>query len=131
MSEQRLQIPPFRGHPLCTEQWRGMSMEDLLSTSFSQPLGPLNTREVLSLWPPVPPYSSPTRLYLLLLLSHLVGSDSLRPHDCITPGFLVLHHLLEFAQVHVHCVGDAIQPSHLLPPPSPPALNLSQHQSLF
>ena len=74
-----------------------------------------------------------------LLLSHpatppaveaLVGSDSSRPHDCITPGFLVLHHLLESAQVHVLCVGDAIQPSHLLPPP-PPAINLSQHQSLF
>ena len=37
----------------------------------------------------------------------------------------------EFAQVHVHWLGDAIQPSHLLLPPSPPALNLSQHQGLF
>ena len=52
------------------------------------------------------------------------------PMDCSTPGFPVLHHLLEFDQTHVHWVSDAIQPSHLLSPPSP-ALNLSQHQGLF
>ena len=46
-------------------------------------------------------------------------------------GFPVLHHLLEFAQTHVHCVGDAIQPFHPLLSPSPPALSLSQHQGLF
>ena len=51
--------------------------------------------------------------------------------DCSTPGFPVLHHLLEFAQTHVHWVGDAIQPSHHLLSPSPPALNLSKHQGLF
>ena len=51
------------------------------------------------------------------------------PMDCSTPGFPVLHHLPEFAQIHIHCVGDALQPSHPLPSPSPPALNLSQHQS--
>ena len=39
--------------------------------------------------------------------------------------------LLEFAQTHAHRVGDAIQPSHPLPSPSPPPLNLSQHQGLF
>ena len=53
------------------------------------------------------------------------------PMDCSTPGFPVLHHRLEFAQTHVHWVGDAIQPSHPLSPPSPPALNPSQHQGLF
>ena len=47
------------------------------------------------------------------------------------PGFPVLHHLLKFAQTHVHRVSDAIQPSHPLSPPSPPALNLPQHQDLF
>ena len=47
------------------------------------------------------------------------------------PGFPVLHYLLELAQTHVHRIGDAIQPSHPLSPPSPPALNLSQHQGLF
>ena len=49
------------------------------------------------------------------------------PTDCSTPGFPVLHCLLEFAQTHVHWVGEAIQPSHPLLPPSP-ALGLSQHQ---
>ena len=53
------------------------------------------------------------------------------PMDCSTPGFPVLHYLPEFAQTHVHWVGDAIQPSHPLLSPSPPALNLSQHQGLF
>ena len=51
--------------------------------------------------------------------------------DCSTPGFPVLHYLLEFAQTHVHWVGDASQPSHPLSPSSPLAVNLSQHQGLF
>ena len=50
------------------------------------------------------------------------------PMDCSTPGFPVLHHLLELAQTQVHWVGDAIQPSCPLLSPSPPAFNLSQHQ---
>ena len=50
--------------------------------------------------------------------------------DCSVPGFPVLCHLPEFAQIHVHWVGDAIQPSRPLSSPSP-ALNLSQHQGLF
>ena len=48
--------------------------------------------------------------------------------DCSTSGFPVLHQLPELAQTHVHCVGDAIQPSHPLLPPSPPPFNLSKHQ---
>jgi len=51
--------------------------------------------------------------------------------DYSTPALLVLHHLLDFAQVHVHCISDAVQPSHLLTPSSPSALNFSQHQGLF
>ena len=51
--------------------------------------------------------------------------------DCSTPDFPVHHQLLEFTQSHVHWVSDAIQPSHPLSSPSPPALNLSQHQGLF
>ena len=47
--------------------------------------------------------------------------------NCSTPGLPVHHQLLEFTQTHVHQVGDAIQPSHPLSSPSPPALNLSQH----
>ena len=53
------------------------------------------------------------------------------PKDCHTPGSSVLHYLLEFAQIHVHWVDDAIQPSHPLSHTSPPALSLSQHQGLF
>ena len=48
-----------------------------------------------------------------------------------TPGLPVHHQIPEFTQTHVHRVGDAIQPSHSLSSPSPPAPNPSQHQSLF
>ena len=50
---------------------------------------------------------------------------------CSMPGFAILYYLLDFAWTHVHWVRDAIHPSHPLSPPSPPALNLSQHQGLF
>ena len=53
------------------------------------------------------------------------------PMDCSAPGLPVPHHFPEFAQVHVHFIGDAIQPSHSLTPSSPSAINLSQHQGLI
>ena len=53
------------------------------------------------------------------------------PMNRSTPGLLVHHQLPEFTQTHVHRVSDAIQPSHPLLSPSPPAPNPSQHQSLF
>ena len=53
------------------------------------------------------------------------------PMDCSTSGFPVHRQLPELAQTHVHRVGDAIQPSHPLSSPSPPAFNLSQNQGLF
>ena len=53
------------------------------------------------------------------------------PMDCSTPGSPVLPYLPELAQTHVHWVSDAIQPSHPLLSPSPPAFNLFQHQGLF
>ena len=53
------------------------------------------------------------------------------PMDCSTPGFPVHHQSSKPTQTHVHRVGDAIQPSHPLSSPSPPTLNLSQHQGLF
>ena len=53
------------------------------------------------------------------------------PINCSMPGLPVHHQLPEFTQTHIHWVGDAIQPSHPLSFPSPPAPNPSQHQSLF
>ena len=50
---------------------------------------------------------------------------------CSMPGFPVNHQLLEFTQIHVHWVSDAIEPSHPLLSPSPPTFSLSQHQGLF
>ena len=53
------------------------------------------------------------------------------PMNQSMPGLPVHHQLPESTQTHVHCAGDAIQPSHPLSSPSPPAFNLSQHQGLF
>ena len=53
------------------------------------------------------------------------------PMNRSTPGLPVHHQFLQFTQTHVHRVGDAIQPSHPLSSPSPPAPNPSQHQGLF
>ena len=53
------------------------------------------------------------------------------PMNHSTPGLPVHHQLLEFTQTHIHRVSDAIQPSHSLSSPSPPAPNSSQRQSLF
>ena len=65
--------------------------------------------------------SSVTQLYLTLR----------DPMNLKTPGLPVHHQLPEFTQTHAHLIGDAIQPSHPLSSPSPPAFNLSQHQGLF
>ena len=62
-------------------------------------------------------------------ISCSVVSDSLRPHESRQAS--VHHQLPEFTQTHIHRVSDAIQPSHPLSSPSPPAPNPSQHQSLF
>ena len=67
----------------------------------------------------------------LVQFSYSVISDSLDPMNHSTPGLPVHHQLPEFTQTHVHRAGDAIQPSHPLSSPSPPAPNPSQHQSLF
>ena len=74
-----------------------------------------------------------------LFFLHLVQFSSVaqlcptlcNPVNRSTPGLSVHHQLPEFTQTHVHWVGDAIQPSHPLSSPSPPAPNPSQHQSLF
>ena len=70
--------------------------------------------------------------FLLVQLSSVTQSCSTPcdPMDCSTPGSPVHHQLPELAQINVR-VSDAIQPSHPLSSPSPPAFNLSQHQGLF
>ena len=65
------------------------------------------------------------------LFSSSVMSDFYDPMDCSMTRFSVLHYLPEFAQTHAHWVNDPIQPSHPLSSPSPPALNLAQHQGLY
>ena len=60
-----------------------------------------------------------------------LGPTLCDPMDCIMPGFPVHHQLPEFTQTHVHWVSEAIQPSHPLLSPFPPAFNLSQHQGQF
>ena len=67
----------------------------------------------------------------LLLFSHSVQSYLCHPMVCSMSGFPVLHYFLEFAQTHVHWVGDATQLSHPLSLLSSPALSLSQHEGLF
>ena len=72
--------------------------------------------------------SSPIQFSSVQSLSHVRLCD---PMNRSTPGLRVHHQLPEFTQTHVHRIGDAIQPSHPLSSPSPPAPNPSQHQSLF
>ena len=73
------------------------------------------------IWHPSVQFSSVTQSCLTLC----------NPMNCSAPGFPVHHQLPEFTQTHVHQVRDAIQPSHPLSTPSPPAPNPSQHHSLF
>ena len=74
--------------------------------------------------------------YVLIFYKLFTSVTQLCPTLCdpmnrSTPGLPVHHQLPEFTQIHVHRVGDAIQPSHPLLSPSPPAYNPSQHQGLF
>ena len=75
--------------------------------------------------------SSASPLFLPLYTVAQLCPTLCDPMDGNTPGFPVFHHLPDFAQTQVHWVSDAIQPSHPLLPPSPPAFSLSQHQGLF
>ena len=94
----------------------------------------LSSQAFFSLWSK---HINSLQLILLLLFSIQFSSVTqscptlCHPMDCSTPGFPVHHQLPELTQTHVHWVGDAIQPSHLLLSPSPPAFNLSQYQGLF
>ena len=78
-------------------------------------------------------FFNPVSFYFIYLCCSVTNPSLTlcNPMDCSTPDLPIHHHLLEFAQTHVHWVGDTIQPSHPLSSPSPPAFNLSQHQGLF
>ena len=78
-------------------------------------------------------YTQYSKIYLGYQFSSVTQSclTLCDPMDCSTPGLSGHHQLPEFTQTHVHWVGHAIQPSHSLSCPSPPAFNLSQHQGLF
>ena len=80
--------------------------------------------------PQGPIYGFNLNNFIIVVVVTQLYSTFCNPTDCSMLGFSVLHYLLKFAQTSVHWVGDAIQPSHPLPPP-PHALNLSQHQGLF
>ena len=80
--------------------------------------------------PGLPHCLAHSKCYIRILLFTQLCLTLFNPMDCSTPGFPV-HHLLELAQTHVHCISDAIQPSHPLSSPSPSAFNLSQHRGLF
>ena len=74
---------------------------------------------------------APTGLGVAVQFSHSMCPDPCDHMDITTPGFPVHHQLPEPTQTHVHWVTDAIQTSHPLSAPSPPAFNLSQHQGLL
>ena len=79
-------------------------------------------------------HSTSSSLHVFLNSVHSVTQSCLTLYDHIdysTPGLPVHHQLPEFMQTHVHWVSDAIQPSHPLSSPSPPAFSLSQHHGLF
>ena len=103
----------------------GYGMWNLVPWSGIEPGPPALRAQSLDHW--TMRLSSPSVQFHSVTQSDLILFN---PMDSSTPGFPV-HHLLEFAQTHVHRVGDAIQPSHPLLSPSPPTFDLSQHQGLF
>ena len=76
-------------------------------------------------------YEGEIKSFQFSQFSHSVVPTLCGPMNGSTPGLPVHHQLSEFTQTHAHPVGDAIQPSHPLSSPSPPAPNPSQHQDLF
>ena len=101
------------------------SLQDRIPLAFLPPSGP-NTAATVQVFN--------SYVYIVATEFSSVAQSCLTfcdPMNCSMPGLLVHHHLPECTQTHVHRVGDAIQPSHPLSSPFPPARNPSQHQSLF
>ena len=96
--------------------------------SMYPPVSKINTWLILFyLFPPTLTFPTTTQFSSVAQLCPTLCD----PMNLSTPGLPVHHQLPEFTQTHVHWIGDAIQPSHPLSSPSPPAPNPSQHQSLF
>ena len=125
-------------------QWPAqyLDTEEVQSTSQSQTCtkkrpwslfgGLLSVWSTTAFWIPVKPLHLRNMLRKLICCSVTQSCLTLcDPMDCSTPGFPVLHHLLDIAETHVHRVSDAIQPCHPLSSPSPLAFNISRHQGLF
>ena len=118
---QLLEAPALLGlwpHPA---PWNPEAQHLPVSASTLTPTFQLSSSCLPLIRTPVTTFSSVTQLCLTLC----------DPTDCSTPGFPVSHQHPELTQTHVHPVSDAIQPSHPLSSPSPPAFNPSQHQGLF
>ena len=112
-------------------------MVSLITTNY---LGTVNSKILLSLWKFQDTSQEPGgKTSQLFIIQDSVQFSSVaqlcptlcNPIYCSMPGLPVCHQLPEFTQTHVRWSGDAIQPSHPLSSPSPPAPNPSQHQSLF
>ena len=124
LPSQRGHSPPCRRLSLCSNplslvtwcSWNNGSKESLNSGALCWPYSVGHD------------ISTPSVQFSSVSQSSLTLWD---PMNRSMTGLPVHHQLLELTQTHVHWVGDAIQPSHPLSSPSPPALNLSQHQGLF
>ena len=109
--------------PECTSQaWI------LFSTFFSVPI--IVTDTALEIEMRIKQWEIMLKYYIVVVVKLPRHVQLCDPMDCSMLGLPIPHHHLEFAQVHVHWIGDVVQPSHPLMPSSPPALNLSQHQGL-
>ena len=111
------------------EYWSGLpfaSPGDLPDPGI-EPCSPILQADSLPSEPP----GTPIFMYQFHSVQSLSRVLLCNPMNCSMPGLPVHHQLQEFTQTYVHQVGDAIQPSHLLSSPSPPAPNPSQHQGLF
>ena len=102
---------------LCLLHWQAGSL----------PLAPGDAAVLLKLFL----HHSHLRAQAAVVVQSLIPVLLCDPTDCSTPGFPVLHDLLDLAQIHVRWVDDAIQPSHPLSPPFPPALKLRPSISVF
>ena len=119
---------------LSTEEWIKEDVVHIIVEYYSAmrgneivPFTETCTCLIWSCWPPTKNLQWHVG-FVYVVKSLLVVSSSM---DCSTPGLLVPHCFPEFAQIHVHWIADAIQPSYPLLPSSSFAFNLSQHQNLF